>query len=162
MRYLVTVLVLVAVLTSPGAVQRLWADDADTEAVDAAFKDALLAGDLDAVTALFDEDAVQATPFGTFVGRGAIRAFTEAFLQRPGTSLSFDASVVALNTAVHHMVVTSDPIQAMGISRIVMIQTLVVANGKITTLTAEFDLEDPETQLFVDLSTTRGSTVQLP
>ena len=129
---------------------QLRAQTLDAAAVDAAFKQAFLAGDLDGVFALYAADAVETAPFGAFTGKEAIRAATEGFItQNPHLTVSFSASTVLLDTAIHRIALSSDPIRAAGVSRIWVIHTLVVAQGKIVSLSAIPDISDAETLRFV-------------
>ena len=53
-----------------------------------------------------------------------------------------------MDTAIHYVTLSSDPLRAAGLTRILLIQTLVVFNGKIISLTGALDLTDPETAKF--------------
>jgi ketosteroid isomerase-like protein len=126
------------------------AQTSDPAAVDAAFKKAFLAGDLNAVIALFSDDAVETNPFGVFNGKAAIRAGDESIAaQNPGQTTSFGDTVVVLDTAIHRGAIASDPLRAAGVSRIWVIETLVVFQGKIVSLSVIPDISDAETLKFV-------------
>jgi len=128
------------------------AQTAETAAVESAFKQAFAAQDVEAVMALYAEDAVEVTSFGTFRGRAEIRTFIEAFFaQNPGFSVSYSESAIVLNTAVRRSFFTSDTIKAAGVSRIVAFSTTVVAQGTIASDTGLLDLSDPETARFAAL-----------
>lgn len=125
------------------------AEHSDAADVDAAFKQAFMAGDLDALDALGAPGLVEVNPFGVFRGTAEAHAFAVQFVtNNPGLSVSFSESAVVLNTAVHRIFIASDPIRSAGVSRIVLIHTLVIAQGKIITLTATLDLSDPETATY--------------
>jgi hypothetical protein len=121
----------------------------DAGAVDAAFKSAFLAGDLNRMFALYAPDAIQNEPFGIFTSSAAGRAGFETFLrQNPGLSASVSDSTVTLDTAVHRVAIASDPIRAAGVSRIWVIHTMVVFQGKIVAFAGILDLSDAETAKF--------------
>jgi len=114
--------------------------------VDAAFKRAFSAGDLDATLALFADETVEISPFGIFPGKAAIRASVDTFMRlNPGLSVTFGESEVALNTIVHRATVTSEPIRASGVGRFILIHTLVVNQGQIVSIAQQLDYSDPET-----------------
>jgi hypothetical protein len=150
MRYagIVVALALVALVAVPDGGARASGDG--TASVDAAFKQAFLAGDLDAFFELLAPDVYAIEPFGSFTSRAALREGFLAFAAaNPGLSVGFSESAVMLNTAVHRAFATSEPIRRAGVGRIVVIHTLVVAGGKVVTFTALPDLSDPETARFV-------------
>jgi len=131
----------------------------DVAAVDAAFKEALAAGDADAIEALFAPDAVEVNPFGVFPTPAARRAFFEQFMgTNPGLKATFSDTEVVADTAVHRVMFASDSIRKAGVERIVIIHTLVVAQGKILTLTAVLDLDDPDTARFAAASQAAAGT----
>jgi hypothetical protein len=81
-----------------------------------------------------------------FPGKAAIRASVETFIRaNPGFDVTFEASEIVRNTAVHRVLVTSDPIRSTGITRFALLHTLVVARGKIVSLSQQLDLSDLET-----------------
>jgi hypothetical protein len=121
-------------------------EGADVATVDAAFKKAFKAGDLDATMALFAEETVELSPFGIFPSKDAIRTSVDTFIKaNPGFEVSFDPSDILTNTSVHRVMVTSDPIRASGVSRFVLVHTLVISRGKILSLSQSLDLTDTET-----------------
>lgn len=150
-RKLLTVFGLILALSALGSVHQTHAQSAaDTAAVDAAWKQAFISGDLDALLATYSDDIVDAEPPATFRGKAEVRGFLNAFLQQnPGFSVSFSESAIVLDTAIHRSYLTSDTIKAAGVSRIVIIATKVVYQGKIVTFTGRFDLSDPETARFL-------------
>lgn len=114
--------------------------------VDEAFKKAFKALDLNATVDLFADESVEISPFGVFPGKAAIRASVETFIRaNPGFDVTFEASEIVRNTAVHRVLVSSDPIRSTGISRFALLHTLVVARGKIVSLSQQLDLSDLET-----------------
>jgi ketosteroid isomerase-like protein len=118
----------------------------DIATVDAEFKRAFLARDLDATMALFADETVEISPFGVFPGREAIRRSVDTFIRaNPGLDVTFSESDVIGNTAVHRAFVASDPIRAAGVSRFVLIHTMVVTRGKIVSLAQQLDFADVET-----------------
>jgi ketosteroid isomerase-like protein len=119
-------------------------------AMDATFKRVFPTRDVEAIVALYGDDAVEVSPFGTFRGKAEVRAFIEGFFQQnPGFNVTFSETAVVLNTAVHRSFFTSDTIKAAGVSRIVAISTTVWGGGTIVSDTAALDLSDPETARFV-------------
>ncbi len=121
-------------------------EGADVATVDAAFKTAFAALNLDATMDLFAPESVEISPFGVFPGKPAIRASVDTFIRaNPGFSVTFENSDIVRNTAVHRVLVTSDPIRATGISRFALLHTLVVSRGKIVMLSQQLDLADLET-----------------
>lgn len=138
---------LVLALAALGSIAPARAQGGEVETVTAAFKQAFIAGDGDAVAELFADDGVLIGPDGVVQGRAAVRAFVETFItDHPGLSVSFSETEVSPDTAVHRMFVASDPVREAGASRIVQVQTFVVSDGQISSLIAEYDLADPETE----------------
>lgn len=128
------------------------AQTSDPAAVDAAFKKAF-PGDLNALFALYSDDAVETGGLGVWIGKAAIRAGEQSFLdQNPGLTVSFGDTVVVLDTAIHRTALASDPIRAAGVSRIWIMETLVVFQGKIVSISAFPDLADAETLKFIQAS----------
>ena len=114
--------------------------------VDASFKRAFSAGDLDGTMALFADETVEISPFGIFPGKPAIRASVDTFMRlNPGLRVTFGESEVTRNTVVHRAEVTSEPIRASGIGRFLLIHTLVVNQGQIVAIAQQLDYSDPET-----------------
>jgi hypothetical protein len=121
-------------------------EGADVATVDEAFKRAFAALDVDATMNLFADETVEISPFGVFPGKPAIRGSVETFIRaNPGFSVTFENSEIVRNTAVHRVLVSSDPIRATGITRFALLHTLVVNRGKIVMLSQQLDLDDPET-----------------
>ena len=148
MRILLMVVGFVLALTGFQGTPSAGAHEDDAASVDAAFKQGFATGNIPAVLDLFAADAVEVNPFGVFGGLPAIRNFTQNFAATPGLTVSFSETAVVLNTAVHLAFISSDPIRATGVSRIVFIHTLVVVQGRIQTFTGAFDLSDPQTQQY--------------
>src|SRR5437867_11307167 len=125
-RRLVTVVALVLVLTSALGRGHGQAQSADTLTVTQAFKQALGRGDFAATAALFADDAIVVNFFGVHQGTAGILAFVDQ-LTATNTNLSvtFDDSAIVLDTAVHHVYLSSDQIRAAGAPRIVEFETLV-------------------------------------
>ena len=63
---------------------------------------------------------------------------------------------MVLDTAIHRIALASDAIRAAGVSRIWVIHTLVVVQGKIVSLAAVPDLSDAETLQFFRTSSGAG------
>jgi mannose-6-phosphate isomerase-like protein (cupin superfamily) len=121
-------------------------EGADVATVDEAFKRAFKALDVDATLDLFADESVELSPLGVFPGKPAIRASIDTFIRaNPGFAVSFEESEIVRNTAVHRVLVSSDPIRATGIIRFALWHTLVVTRGKIVTLSQVLDLADLET-----------------
>lgn len=76
--------------------------------------------------------------------------------QNPGLSITFGDTVYVLDTAVERFAYTSDPLQAAGFARVMVLDALVVANGMIESYTAVFDTSDPETARFVAAQSSAG------
>jgi hypothetical protein len=143
-------------LFSAGRMMTVQAQVPDAKAVDALFKNAFLAGNLDAMFALYAPDAVSTEPFGIFTTSAAAQAGLAAFLgQNPRFTASVSDSTVTLDTAIHRVAVASDPIRAAGVSRIWLIHTMVVFQGKIVAFAAVPDLSDAETLKFAMASAGR-------
>jgi hypothetical protein len=121
-----------------------------------ALRAATVAGDLDTVVSLYGPDATLVSPFGTFTGRAAIRGFYEGFLaMNPGLNVTFTDRTVVLGTEVHRSVVISDSVRAAGVARILLIETIVVADGVVVSATVQLDLADSETARFAALAAER-------
>jgi hypothetical protein len=121
-------------------------EGADVATVDEAFKRAFKALDVNATMNLFAEETVEISPFGVFPGKAAIRASVDTFIRaNPGFEVTFENSEIVRNTAVHRVLVASDPIRATGIARFALLHTLVVSRGKIVMLSQQLDLSDLET-----------------
>ena len=59
--------------------------------------------------------------------------------------MTFEPSEIVRNTAVHRVLVASDPIRATGVPRFALLHTLVVNRGKIVMLSQQLDLDDLDT-----------------
>jgi hypothetical protein len=148
-RHLLLSVALIIGLFSAGRTMTIHAQVPDAKTVDALFKNAFLTGDLDAMFALFAPDAISTEPFGIFTSSAAAKAGLAAFLsQNPRLTASAGDSTVILDTAMHRVAVASDPIRAAGVSRIWLIHTMVVFQGKIIAFAAVPDLSDAETLKF--------------
>ena len=148
------VLALAGALASPvtarQAAQETTPTTDDPAAAHAAFKQALRAGDPDAITALFAPDGIVVSPLGIFRGSEEIRAFYAGLIANtPGLEVSFTEPTVAHNTAVSRDPVAADPYREAGAERIILIHTIVVSGGQIVVLTAVPAPDDPvTTELF--------------
>lgn len=125
----------------------------DPAVAHAAFGEALQAGDPNAITALFAPDGIVVSPLGIFRGREEIRAFYAGLIANtPGLEVTFTEPTVAHNTAVSRDPVAADPYREAGAERIILIHTIVIADGQIVVLTAIPDPDDPvTTELFAAL-----------
>jgi hypothetical protein len=122
------------------------AEGADIQTVDAAFKKAFQAQDIDATMDLFAAETVNLSPLGIFPSKDAIRTSLMTFLKaNPGLEVSFDPSDFLPNTSVHRVRVTSDTVRASGVSGFVLVHTLSISRGKIVCLAQTLDLSDTET-----------------
>ena len=149
MRRLILIFGLILSLASITSIESARAQATDVKSVVEAYKQAFASGNLDATFATFADNAASTDPTGVFKNKADFRAATEAFLmQNPGASVSFGDTVYALDTAIHRIAFASDPIRAAGVSRIWLIETLVVFNGKIVSYAAVLDLSDAETAKF--------------
>lgn len=146
-----TLALIAVVLAHPGHAA---AEKADVSATLDALREATVAGDLDAVMDFYAPDAAIVSPFGAFAGRAAIHGFYEQFLAtNPGLSVTFIDRTVAFNTEVHRSLVASDTIRMVGVERIIFIETAVVVEGKVVSVTILLDVSDPQTAAFAAAST---------
>lgn len=147
---LVPLLTLVVATVYPGvAAQGATPTADDPAAIHAAFVEAIQANDPDAFAALFAPDGVLVVPFGVFRGREEIRGFQAELIENnPGLEVTFTEPTVTHNTAVSRDEVTAEPWRAAGAERIIIIHTLVVANGQIVVLANIPDIDDPMTRAF--------------
>ena len=150
MRHLVGLFVVVAVvLLSPLTVvrsQEATPTTNDPAAMHAAFAQAVQTNDPDAFAALFAPDGVLVTPFGTFQGPAEAGAFFAQLIEtNPDLTQTTSEPTVVLNTAVSRDEVAAETFRAAGAERIIIIHTLVVANGQIVALIAMPDPDDPAT-----------------
>jgi uncharacterized protein (TIGR02246 family) len=151
---LTVVLSLIGVLAPRLAAQEATPTADDAAAMHAAFAQAVQASDPDAFAALFAPEGVLVTPFGVFQGPEEIGAFFAGLIEsNPGLTQTTSEPTVVLNTAVSRDLVAADTFRAAGAERIVIIHTLVVANGQIVALTAIPDPDDPATmQVFAAMA----------
>jgi hypothetical protein len=158
MRYVTILLaatILAVTLCLPGHAR---AQTSDAVAIDNAFKQGWMTGNLDAVFTLYAPDVIASVPFGTFTDRASFRAGVDAFLKtQPGASASFGESAFVFSTSVSRTYFSSDPLKALGISRIVIVETRVVRDGKIVSHTGLMDLTDAETARFAAASGSTGA-----
>jgi uncharacterized protein (TIGR02246 family) len=163
MRHLVGLFVVVAVvLLSPLAIvraQEATPTAADAAAMHAAFAQAVQSNDPDAFAALFAPDGVLVTPFGTFQGpKEAGAFFAQLIANNQGLAQTVNEPTVVLNTAVSRDEVTAETFRAAGAERIIIVHTLVVANGQIVALIAMPDPDDPATtQVFAAMQATAAT-----
>jgi hypothetical protein len=143
---LVAVLALVGLRTAaPVRAQQ----PADIRTVVDTYKQALLRLDGATVASLFDDNVV-VNDLG-MIAKGkaeAIAELSQVVAANPGLTISFGESVYVVDTAVERFSYASDPIRAAGFSRLWVIETIVVNNGKIVSYTAIFDTSDPDTARF--------------
>jgi hypothetical protein len=123
----------------------------DTATVNAGFKQAWMALDVDRLASYLSDDAIITDPaFGTFHGPAEFRAFVQGFMQQnPGLSVSWSESAVVLDTAVYRGFFASDAIRTTRASRVVEIDTMVVSQGKVIAVVGQLDLSDADTARFV-------------
>jgi hypothetical protein len=115
----------------------------------AAFVAAIQANDADAFAALFAPDGVLVTPFGVFRGREEIQGFQAGLIaNNPGLAVTFTEPTVMHTTAVSRDEVSAETFRAAGAERIIIIHTLVVADGQIAVLANIPDPDDPVTTEF--------------
>ncbi len=126
----------------------------------AAFVEAIHASDADAFAALFAPEGVLVTPFGVFRGHEEIRGFQAGLIENNlGLEVAFTEPMVAHNTAVSRDEVTAETFRAAGAERIVIIHTLVVADGQIAVLANIPDPDDPvTTQFFAAMQAAAAAT----
>ena len=120
---------------------------ADPVAVVQAFVAAINSGDADAAAALFATDDVLAAPMHTFAGREEIAADLQGFIDQGGTLTTIDVDLVG-DTVTATQEVRQPQIAAFGIDRIIRIDTFVVIDGEITSLSPRPDISDPDTARF--------------
>ncbi len=148
---LVTLLTLVVATVHPDvAAQEATPTADDPAAMHAAFAQAVQTNDVEAFAALFAPEGILVTPFGIFHGPEAIGAFfANLIAANPGLAQTVSEPTVTHTTAVSRDLVTAETFRAAGAERVVIIHTLVVANGQIVVLTAIPNPEDPvTTQVF--------------
>jgi uncharacterized protein (TIGR02246 family) len=153
MRHLASLFVVVAVvlLSSLAVVRAQEASPTsnDPAAMHAAFVAAIQANDADAFAALFAPEGVLVTPFGVFRGREEIQGFQAGLIaNNPDLAVTFTEPTVTHNTAVSRDEVSAETWRAAGAERIIIIHTLVVANGQIVVLANIPDIDDPVTRAF--------------
>lgn len=131
-------------------VQRLAQQPADVRTVVETYKQALMQLDGATIAGLFDDNVVINDLGVTAKGKAeAVAELRQVVAQNPHLQITFGETVYVLNTAIERFAYTSDPVQAAGVSRVWVIETLVVLNGKIVSYTAVPDLSDAETVRFV-------------
>jgi uncharacterized protein (TIGR02246 family) len=146
---LALVLALGSVLTPSLAAQEATPSATDVAAVREAFVQTIQANDPDAFAALFAPEGVLVTPFGVFRGREEIRGFQAGIIEgNPDLAVTFTEPTVAHTTAVSRDEVSGKAFREAGAERIVIIHTLVVADGQIVALANIPDPNDPETREF--------------
>ena len=151
---LAVALALVGAIAPPLAAQEATPTADDPAAMHAAFAQAVQANDVDAFAALFAPEGVLVTPFGIFQGPEAIGAFFANLIEaNPGLAQTVSEPTVAHTTAVSRDLVTAESFREAGAERVVIIHTLVVADGQIVALTAIPDPDDPvTTQVFAAMA----------
>lgn len=122
----------------------------DIQTVIETYKQALTRLDGATIASLFDDNIVIDDLGMTAKGKAeAIAELGQAVAQNPGLTISFGDTVYVLNTAIERFAFTSDPVRAVGVSRVWVIETIVVLNGKMVSYTAVPDLSDAETVQFI-------------
>lgn len=115
-----------------------------------------LAGQADAATALFTDDAVvDLGPNGTVVGKEAIRsALRRLIAGHPSRTMT--ALTASGNRAVARFDVQNDATRRAGVPRILYSETIEVRDGKIALHRTEFDISDPDTARFLAFLRSQG------
>src|SRR5579859_151453 len=122
----------------------------DIKTVIETYKQALMKLDGPTVASLFDDNIVVNDLGMTAKGKAeAIAELGQAVAQNPGLTITFGDTVYVLDTALERFAFSSDPVTAAGFSRLWVIETIVVQNGKIVSYTAIFDSSDAETARFL-------------
>lgn len=122
----------------------------DIRTVIETYKQALSRLDGATVASLFADDVVVNDLGMTAKGKQeAIAELGQAVAANPGLAITFGDTVYVLDTAIERFAFSSDPVTAAGFSRLWVIETIVVMNGKIASYTAAFDTSDAETARFV-------------
>ncbi len=116
-----------------------------------AYKAAFVKGDFDTALANFADNVAVSDPFTCVctTKAGFLAGLQTAVRQNPGLGLSFGDTVYVQDTGIHRLAVASDPIRALGLSRIWVTETILVFQGKVTSYGVAFDLSDAETAKFV-------------
>ena len=125
------------------------AQEADPAELFQQFVDALNAGDIDGILAVFADDAeVSGATFACIfipcVGLDAIQRFAEGEVL---TNVNFTiiSSETSDSTVTGQMEKTADVTEAAGVDRVIISFTAEVTDGAITSLNLEFDHDDEET-----------------
>jgi hypothetical protein len=144
--------IVLLLLCSIGMPVRAQARAADIQSTIDALRAATLAGDIDGALALYAPNATVVSPFGSFTGQEALRGFYTAFLaQNADLSITFSDRQTAFFTEVHRSTLSSAGIHAAGFDHIVFLETDVVPNDRITSVTILLDLSDPETAQYAQM-----------
>lgn len=115
-----------------------------------AYKTAFAKGDFDTALVNFADNVAVSDPFTCVctTKAGFLAGIQTAVRQNPGLGLSFGDTVYVLDTGIHRLAVASDPIRALGLTRIWVTETIVVFQGKVISYSTVLDLSDPETVKF--------------
>lgn len=134
--------VLVTVLAVPAA---LHAQETDPAAVVSAVYDAFNAGDVDALAALYADDAVVEFPdWGdTYTGAEEVDAWVEE-LVASHFAVEIETLQVDGDTVTARIKAWADPSRALGIAPLISIDVYTVADGKITSQTSTLTDESAE------------------
>jgi len=129
----------------------LRAQSSDPQALVQQWQQGLLQGDLDAALApMADNVAISDPLVGVVTSKADYRAgLAKAFAANPDAEIHFSATVVELSTVLWRTEVTSSAIRAAGVAHLRQIETAVTYQGQIVSLTAVWDLSDPDTAQFV-------------
>jgi ketosteroid isomerase-like protein len=136
-----------------GSVATAWAQaPSDPERLLREFDRAYVGGQLDAITALFADDAVvevrRGRPLPLVVGRPAIRTLFEGLIAgRPARTMT--SLTVSGDTATARFEVQNDATRRAGVARIIYTEANDVRGGKITRQLTEFDATDAQTAQFL-------------
>jgi len=137
-----------ALLGRPGPLHAQPAPDIKT--VIETYKQALSRLDGATVASLFADDVVINDLGMTAKGKAeAIAELGQAVAANPGLTVTFGDTIYVLDTTIERFTFRSDPVTAAGFSRLLVIETIVVVNGKIESYTAVFDSSDAETARFL-------------
>ena len=121
--------------------------EADPVAVVEAFVAAINGGDAAAAASLFAEDAVVEAPLLTIVGRDAIQGELQNAVDMGNTLTTIDIEVAG-DTVTAIQEVRNPQIAALGIDRIIRIDTFVISAGEIVSWSPRLDTSDPDTVRF--------------
>ncbi len=119
-----------------------------------AYKTAFAKGDFATALVNFADNVAVSDPFTCVctTKAGFLAGLQAAVQQNPGLGLSFSDTVYVLDSGIHRLAVASDPIRALGLTRIWVTETIVVFQGKVISYGVALDLSDPSTVQFATLT----------